>query len=80
MQIGKHRVMYICVCKGVTEKDLSEIIKASEISIEQVQKACGAATDCGACIKKLQKFLGGEGARVIDSAPPESVFPAVANR
>ncbi len=57
-RLVQNRFMYICICKGVSEKDLIEVVKTCGPSIEQVQNSCGAATDCGACLVKLQKYLG----------------------
>jgi bacterioferritin-associated ferredoxin len=49
--------MYVCVCKAISEQDLLEQVKTSGPSLDEIQKACGAGTDCGACQNRLKKYL-----------------------
>jgi bacterioferritin-associated ferredoxin len=49
--------MYVCVCKGLSERDLLETLKKCGPSLREVQNSCGAATDCGACLERVEKYL-----------------------
>ena len=49
--------MYVCICKAVSEKDLMETMKTCGRNLREVQKSCGAATNCGACLEKVEKYL-----------------------
>lgn len=55
--------MVICLCHGLNEKQIRELVREGQIeggqvSLEQVQAKCGAGTDCGACVKKLKALVG----------------------
>lgn len=43
--------MYICLCKGITDKQLEEAQKNSK-SFRDVCKSLGLGTDCGACVRE----------------------------
>jgi len=41
--------MVVCICKGISDRRISEEIRSGKRSLEEIQKCCGAATDCGCC-------------------------------
>jgi len=41
--------MYVCICHGVTEKDLQKAAKQGANSLQDVQQMTGCATGCGSC-------------------------------
>lgn len=54
--------MVICLCHGLNEKQVRELVEDGKIangrvSLEEVQAKCGAGTDCGACVEKLKRLL-----------------------
>jgi len=49
--------MYICVCKGITEKQLTQTIEEGAHSIDQLESRCHAGTDCGSCRFRLHQVL-----------------------
>ena len=49
--------MFVCVCKSVTLQQLKEEINSQGPHLERIQRSCGAVTDCGACLMKLEKYL-----------------------
>jgi bacterioferritin-associated ferredoxin len=45
----ENRVMYVCLCHGISEQRLHEAIEDGARSFEQLQSCTGVATCCGAC-------------------------------
>lgn len=44
--------MYICLCKGITEKQLSDaVIGRSHQSTKEILKSLGVGSDCGTCLE-----------------------------
>ncbi len=41
--------MYVCLCNGVTDKDIAKAVAAGADGLEVVQELTGAATGCGSC-------------------------------
>jgi bacterioferritin-associated ferredoxin len=41
--------MYVCLCTGVTERDIHEALEAGAASVEEVSYCTGAGTRCGTC-------------------------------
>ena len=42
--------MYVCICHGVTEKDIKQAVKQGADSIEALRAQTGATTGCGSCL------------------------------
>jgi|RhiMethySRZTD1v2_1073278.scaffolds.fasta_scaffold3790060_1 assimilatory nitrate reductase electron transfer subunit len=57
--------MIVCVCKGVTDRDLNEAIADGCRSMEDVARCTRAGTGCGTCRATIQQRL--------DARPPRSV-------
>lgn len=49
--------MYLCVCKNISQKQIDEAVKSNGPSVQEVSRGCGAGTDCGACLERLQKYI-----------------------
>jgi bacterioferritin-associated ferredoxin len=51
--------MYVCICKGITEKMLADQLTSINRSEKEVLKKLGIGDSCGACItdclKKIQE-------------------------
>ena len=41
--------MYVCLCKGVTDKAIAKAVAAGACSFTDVQNALGVSTQCGSC-------------------------------
>jgi bacterioferritin-associated ferredoxin len=41
--------MIVCVCRGVSERQVEAVVAAGATTADQVSRACGAGSDCGAC-------------------------------
>ena len=49
--------MYICVCRGVNEKDLKEAHEQGLDSLAKLQREMGIGTACGSCIEHTLNIL-----------------------
>lgn len=48
--------MYVCLCKGVTDREIEE--KAIEgAGYAEIRRELGVATDCGSCGQTCKKLL-----------------------
>jgi bacterioferritin-associated ferredoxin len=41
--------MFVCVCNGITDRQVEEAIEAGATSLEDLSAALGVAAGCGAC-------------------------------
>ena len=49
--------MYVCLCKGVTNQTVSEVVAAGASTTKKVAKACGAGSECGRCRRTVQAII-----------------------
>lgn len=41
--------MYICICNGITERDIEHCMSRGAGSLEDLQRELGVAAGCGCC-------------------------------
>jgi bacterioferritin-associated ferredoxin len=63
--------MYICICKGITEKMLMDQIGGSNRSQEQILNNLGIGDSCGSCVVDALKKIH-ESQNNIDSKSSKS--------
>jgi len=61
--------MIVCLCRGVSERHIEATVAAGATTVGEVSRACGAATDCGACQHLVTALV--EEARSTVCAPGE---------
>lgn len=50
--------MYVCICKGITEKQIQEAVTSRNTNNpKDILKALGIGTDCGTCVEDAVKTL-----------------------
>jgi bacterioferritin-associated ferredoxin len=49
--------MYICICQGITEKDIQNAVKEGICSMERLSESTGVSTQCGCCADHAHKTL-----------------------
>ena len=49
--------MIVCLCKGVSDRTLEEVIDEGANTLKAVQKKCGAGGDCGSCRFHIAKMI-----------------------
>jgi len=57
--------MIVCLCRGVSEAAVQQLIDTGVTTLRQIGEACGAGTDCGACCPLVKELLASthQGAR-----------------
>lgn len=49
--------MYVCICRGVTEKQIRQVAQQRECSMEELVTLTGVSEDCGCCAEYACQFL-----------------------
>ena len=49
--------MWICLCKGVNDRQIRAAIKAGARTPEEISERCRAATGCGGCLPEVCRLL-----------------------
>lgn len=50
--------MYVCICKGITEKQIQEAVTSRKSNNpKEILKALGVGSDCGTCVEDAVKTL-----------------------
>ena len=50
--------MYVCLCKGVSDKDIKHLVSAGACSVEEIMRCTGAGTGCGSCVGEIDELVG----------------------
>lgn len=49
--------MYVCICHGVTEKDIKKAAKAGAQSLQDIKQTTGCGSGCGTCVDVALEVL-----------------------
>jgi bacterioferritin-associated ferredoxin len=49
--------MYVCICKGITERDIHEAVEQGISSLEKLCEVTSVSKDCGCCADYACKVL-----------------------
>jgi bacterioferritin-associated ferredoxin len=49
--------MFICVCQGVTERDVRDCAQRGVASVAELREALGVTTGCGKCADAADEIL-----------------------
>jgi len=50
--------MIVCLCSGVSERQVETAVAKGAATVHDVTRACGAGSDCGACQHMLAALIG----------------------
>jgi bacterioferritin-associated ferredoxin len=53
--------MLVCICKGVSDRRISEEIRRGACTLRQIQECCQAGTDCKGCVRQIRQMLATQG-------------------
>lgn len=59
--------MYVCICNGVTERDIRDAAQAGCRSVPELTMRTGAGANCGSCLDMAASLL--DEARAIRELP-----------
>jgi assimilatory nitrate reductase catalytic subunit len=51
--------MFVCLCHGVTERDVQEAIDAGASTVEEIGYCTRAGTRCGTCVPVIADMVDG---------------------
>ena len=49
--------MWVCMCKGVQDTTVADLVKAGRDTLKDIQVITGAGTGCGQCIKLIEQII-----------------------
>lgn len=50
--------MYVCLCKGITDKDIKEAVRQNGVgSLRELKQLMPLGSECGSCTKVAQKII-----------------------
>ena len=49
--------MYICLCNGITDRDVRRVAAAGSPTVAQLYRALGCAPQCGKCVPVVRQML-----------------------
>jgi len=47
----------VCLCRGVSERDIRRVVGAGANTADAIAAACGAGGDCGACQRMVADLV-----------------------
>ena len=53
----KRKVMYICVCRGITDTQILSAVEDGASSFRAVKNTLGVGTKCGRCTKEAKSIV-----------------------
>ena len=67
--------MYICLCKGITDKEIAEAVNNGAESMREIRQQLGVASGCGTCADAAREVI----AQTLESSESsESLFYKIA--
>jgi bacterioferritin-associated ferredoxin len=63
--------MFVCLCRGVTAREVARAVKCGACTSKQVASMCGAGSDCGRCRPTVRSIIASAVAHAVasDMAP-----------
>ena len=49
--------MYVCLCRGVTDRKIRAAIEAGAGTVQAVGRRTGAGTECGECHRAIEELI-----------------------
>ena len=56
---GSRPDMYVCSCRGVTDRSIRNAINSGADTVEEIGRTCGAGTRCGGCWPVIDELVAG---------------------
>ncbi|WP_116474404.1 bacterioferritin-associated ferredoxin [Zobellella maritima] len=58
--------MYVCLCKGITERQLRAAIAEGKTEFKELKRELGVSSQCGKCVPVAMAILAEENAKVCE--------------
>jgi len=63
--------MVVCLCKGISDKQIRKLVEAGVTSAREVMNLCRAGTDCGTCVLQVRAVVEATLAEAASACPVE---------
>lgn len=50
--------MVVCLCQGVSDRQVREVVATGATTRKKVTRACGAGAGCGGCHESIREIIG----------------------
>jgi bacterioferritin-associated ferredoxin len=67
--------MYVCLCLGVSDRKIREVVGNGACSVAEVMACTGAGTRCGSCRSTIAELVSDEGPPSSEAAPSVRRLP-----
>jgi bacterioferritin-associated ferredoxin len=64
--------VYVCLCYGISNHEVQNIIQEGALTVEDVQQQCGAGLGCGCCLEEIKYLIEKENAAVLQGTKSSS--------
>ena len=64
--------MYVCICRGITDKQVREAVREGAQSVSGVYRCLGCTPNCGQCAQFMEGVIADEGS---DASSPAEQKP-----
>ena len=52
--------MLVCICKGVSDRRITEEIRRGACTVRDIQAGCQAGTDCKSCVRQIRQMISAQ--------------------
>lgn len=66
--------MFVCLCHGISDRSIREIIRSGASNIRSLQKKCKAGGRCGTCLYELKAIIREEQQTSVEHYGADDVF------
>jgi bacterioferritin-associated ferredoxin len=49
--------MYVCLCVGVSDREIQKTLREGACTVEEVMYCTGAGTQCGSCVPTIEEMV-----------------------
>ncbi|MCW8127073.1 bacterioferritin-associated ferredoxin [Microbulbifer halophilus] len=49
--------MYVCICKGITDRQIKEAVYDGSTSVKTLRRHLGVSSQCGRCAELTQELI-----------------------
>lgn len=49
--------MYVCICKGITDRQIKEAVYDGSTSVKALRRNLGVSSQCGRCAELTQEII-----------------------
>ncbi|SDZ90701.1 bacterioferritin-associated ferredoxin [Microbulbifer marinus] len=49
--------MYVCICKGITDRQIKEAVYDGSTSVKALRRQLGVSSQCGRCAELTQEII-----------------------